>query len=245
MLQRTNALQQKMRVTAVQMPKRRRAWGRGRPKKRKYKRTRRGRRRRRRVRYTMPSKMLVKLRYNTKVTLDPDATALGGEHLFRANCIYDPDYTGAGHQPRGFDQWMGLYHRFHVIGSRIRARCVSIGTETVPFYLGISKSRGGSSNLGIAEENIERIGTSTMVLPGGNNIGRVKSSFSTKRFYKIKNMMDNDQLSGTASSSPTWVSYYHLYIQPVDTAKNLNAQIVDVTLDFVAVLSEPSDIAAS
>lgn len=84
-----------------------------------------------------------------------------------------------------------------------------------------------------------------MVLPGGNNIGRVKSSFSTKRFYKIKNMMDNDQLSGTASSSPTWVSYYHLYIQPVDTSKNLNAQIVDVTLDFVAVLSEPSDIAAS
>lgn len=38
---------------------------------------------------------------------------------FSANGLYDPDLTGVGHQPRGFDQMMTLFDRYVVTGVRV------------------------------------------------------------------------------------------------------------------------------
>jgi len=35
-------------------------------------------------------------------------------YAFRASSCFDPDFTGAGHQPRGFDQWKLLYNMYIV-----------------------------------------------------------------------------------------------------------------------------------
>lgn len=40
-------------------------------------------------------------------------------HIYRGNSIFDPDFTGAGHQPLGHDQWATLYNRYRVTKSKI------------------------------------------------------------------------------------------------------------------------------
>lgn len=35
-------------------------------------------------------------------------------HVWRMNSVFDPDYTGVGHQPRYFDQMAALYNRYRV-----------------------------------------------------------------------------------------------------------------------------------
>lgn len=40
-------------------------------------------------------------------------------HQFSLNSLYDPDITGAGHQPRYFDQWGGFYDRYRVNGAKL------------------------------------------------------------------------------------------------------------------------------
>lgn len=39
-------------------------------------------------------------------------------YKFNLNSLFDPDRTGVGHQPHGFDQLSGLYNRYRVIGCK-------------------------------------------------------------------------------------------------------------------------------
>jgi len=36
------------------------------------------------------------------------------DQIYRANSMFDPDRTGVGHQPRGFDQLVPMYNRYRV-----------------------------------------------------------------------------------------------------------------------------------
>lgn len=65
-----------------------------------------------------PNVRTVVLRYCTNFNLDA-AAGVVSKWLFRANSVYDPDYTGAGHQPYGFDQLSAIYNHYEVISSYI------------------------------------------------------------------------------------------------------------------------------
>lgn len=43
-------------------------------------------------------------------------------HTFRLNSVYDPDHTGVGGQPNGFDTWNTIYNRYAVIGASYTVR---------------------------------------------------------------------------------------------------------------------------
>ena len=43
-------------------------------------------------------------------------------NVFRGNSCFDPDFSGVGAQPRGFDQWKAFYRRYRVIASKCTAR---------------------------------------------------------------------------------------------------------------------------
>lgn len=47
-------------------------------------------------------------------TMTTGTGLLGTQQAIRLNSLYDPDYTGAGHQPGGFDQMIVLYDRYRV-----------------------------------------------------------------------------------------------------------------------------------
>ena len=49
---------------------------------------------------------------------------------FRGNGLYDPDYSGVGHQPRGFDQWANLYQAYYVYKVQINIYLGNTDTNT-------------------------------------------------------------------------------------------------------------------
>ena len=79
-------------------------------KKRKYKKRRRKSYRKLktsvaviRMPSIMPDSIYVNMKYNTAITM---TSLLGiGTYVFSMNSIFDPDFTGVGHQPLGHDQW--------------------------------------------------------------------------------------------------------------------------------------------
>lgn len=73
----------------------------------------------------------VKLKYTEVITLTTNASTIPTYNLFSANSLYDPNYTGAGHQPLGFDEWMGtsattgFYNQYIVFGMSYRVTFVN------------------------------------------------------------------------------------------------------------------------
>lgn len=57
--------------------------------------------------------------YGATVSLDPGLASYAS-HSFRANSLFDPDLTGAGHQPLGFDQYNAIYSQYTVTKTRIK-----------------------------------------------------------------------------------------------------------------------------
>lgn len=56
---------------------------------------------------------------STHVLTTGAAGVYGTEQVFRLNSLYDPDFTGAGHQPYGFNQMEALYGLYKVYGVKI------------------------------------------------------------------------------------------------------------------------------
>lgn len=58
----------------------------------------------------IPSRYICKMKYSETVSTDST-----GQYVFNLNSLYDPNRTGIGHQPYGFDTLAGLYNRYRVI----------------------------------------------------------------------------------------------------------------------------------
>lgn len=64
-----------------------------------------------------PPSQVVKMKYcETIVCTSGTSGIYGTEKAFRLNSIYDPNYTGAGHQPYGHDELATLYNKYKVTG---------------------------------------------------------------------------------------------------------------------------------
>lgn len=78
----------------------------------------------------VPDRYRTKLRYSALVRA---ASPLGvpAAYTFRLNSLYDPDYTGTGAQPYGFDQLSAFYNNYCVTGSSIRVVPLPTQDDTV------------------------------------------------------------------------------------------------------------------
>ena len=68
----------------------------------------------------MPPIMQTKLKYCDQIRLSNFTAGVPKVHEFVANGLYDPDSTGVGHQPRGFDQLMQFYGAYTVTKAVMR-----------------------------------------------------------------------------------------------------------------------------
>jgi hypothetical protein len=74
-----------------------------------------------------PPEMWVTFRYSTDVSAAASVNFY--QYVWNLNSCYDPDYTGFGTQPFGFDEWSNIYKRYVVVETTMSVR-VSCRTTT-------------------------------------------------------------------------------------------------------------------
>lgn len=60
-------------------------------------------------------RLRVRLPYWDVIQMPGAGTDGYSEYVLSLSSVYDPDITGSGHQPRGYDQWANLYNAYRVI----------------------------------------------------------------------------------------------------------------------------------
>jgi len=82
---------------------------------------------------------LIKLRYRDNYILTATQPNTFAQRVWRLNSIYDPDYTGTGHQPLCYDQWQVFYKNYRVYKTDViislcneETNAVQVGFVTQP-----------------------------------------------------------------------------------------------------------------
>ncbi len=202
-----------------------------------------------------PKKQMVKLRYASEGSMN---VAVGGitNRVFRANGLFDPDKTGIGHQPLGFDQWMQFYEHYTVLKAKITLQPLPIDTSaTIPSYFGVLLSANGTSatSKSSVEHLLESSELSSMPIIGGlisDQTGRNKINpnfvkwYDAKKFHNKKDVTSESELRGDAASNPTEQAFFEVFQAAIGGNDPGNTEFL-VIIDYYVEFSEPRPLTQS
>lgn len=228
------------------MAKRRLALGNGGKRKRGRTRPPRKRFMRKLTLGGFPDSKTVRLRYVTTVTLDP-ATGSIPVAYYRANGCYDPEVAVGGHQPRGFDEWIGIYDHFTVLGSKIRVTPFSdfaSGADVPNFGVALrdDASFPYSTFSDLAESRLAGPG----IMASWRSLGTKSATkkYSTKKFFSVKDYISKGLYRGTATSDPSELAVFALWCTTPDKRDIAPVKFI-VQIDYIVAFTEPKYLAGS
>lgn len=200
-----------------------------------------------------PDQKIVPMRYHVGYTGGPSPSVARGATVFRASSIFDPDYTVGGHQPLGYDQWAPFYDHYIVISAKCTVtmglnigqpgRAINFGcfpshdpTAITSFWPIMESARGGWATL------------SGGAYGGSDNQKRCTSYYSARDFFNIADISDNvDRLGAQYGGNPDDEAYFVVWFETADqlAANEATALTITVTIDYLALLSEPKTLPIS
>lgn len=110
----------------------------------------------------------VRLQYCEQITLQSQTvlTAMGTPNYFGINDAFDPNNTGSGHQPRGYDQLTVMFNKYRVLGARVRVEFAVPTTTTMWVGLHLLNSQQAVYTAGTSHDYVAEVpGTQIFNVP--------------------------------------------------------------------------------
>lgn len=174
------------------------------------------------------------------------STTLGGgyyaRNVFAGNSLFDPDQTGVGVQPYGFDPMATLYGAYNVSASKIKVRFYTVEpsvykvTCTVVPHQDNALDYYDPSDLRVTTGAKQRIISSPEGITKGHFI---QSYCTTARLFKGLSAKDAD-FGALVTSNPTRMWYWHVYVDTTDTATE-DSIFCDVEITYYATMRKTTN----
>lgn len=193
-----------------------------------------------------PARTTKRLRYSTNVSIGAAVGAVN-TWVFRANDLFDPDFTSGGHQPMGFDQMMLSYNHFCVTKAKITCTFRNLVT-TKPVVVAIRQD-ANSTPLTVVDRIIEFGGLVQSMLGAGPGFGSTQTLELSLDVAKLQGLSlsaltADPTLRGDAATSPTEVTYFHVACW--DTSGSVTTSVLcDIIVEQTAIFLEPRDLLES
>jgi hypothetical protein len=196
-----------------------------------------------------PKTNQVRLRYVEGISINAGTGTLG-LHLFRANSCFDPNYTGTGHQPNGFDQWSAFYNHYVVTHSKITTHftidssaAISAGIMVCGVSLTDDVTSTTSPSLMLEQSQTAK---TTGVFNLYNNPRRVSKTYDPKVFFNVTDVNDNwKRLGALISANPDEEAYFTIYVGSPLSSLDVPSVNVLVEIEYTVMFSEPKELPES
>jgi len=184
-----------------------------------------------------------RLTYSTIAGLSSAATGnVGTTKVLGLNCLYDPDISGAGHQPFGFDQLCsanGPYLRYKVNSVHIKVTCITQGSADAWAVFAVHNAASAATVSGLSLD----------ILPEKQNVhyGFVSTAGSQERVFhfnfdsrsfpdlygwsKLQAQSDVDGSTGGYNANPGTIPRFEYGIATAKVAISSIQTIVEVIYD--------------
>lgn len=188
--------------------------------------------------HPIPQRYLTKMKYSEFV----ETAGLTGQYAFNMNSLFDPNRTGFGHQPYGFDTLATLYNRYRVVSCGWRIQLA--GDASSAYIITALPSNESVTSVSISEmrENPrckyiqQNPGSAAVTLSGKCSLpslmGRTKSQY-----------MSDDRYSAIVSASPAELAILNL--QTANTADGIIGTKLQVLLEFTVEWFDVKNLAQS
>ncbi len=197
----------------------------------------------------LPGFLDTTMQYVQQVTLDPSAAL--ANNSFNANSLYDPDQSGTGHQPSGFDTLSAMYSRYLVKKATIDCSFFLQGTTTsVPLAIGINLYDGSSPYGSGAIAMLEQSNGAHLITckndSNGVAIPRLRLTFDAKRWFGLSNLDDNRETIGAlTNANPTRRAYFQVWTGPTDESTDLDAVYCVARITYYVQFHGPLQVGTS
>lgn len=181
-----------------------------------------------------PTSQIIKLRYCETIELDA-STAATNIYYFRANSIYDPNFSGTGHQPYAHDTLATVYNHYQVVKSVCSAT-----------FAAVDPAAGrGSCHVGLAIEDgttftttidtvCEQKAVKHAVLPAMQKV-TLRQGYNADIHFPIETPQATTASFG---SNPNEVAYFKLFHQYLNVNVDPFVVSVFVQIDFTVKVWE-------
>lgn len=160
----------------------------------------------------------VRLPYAFSTTITEGAAGLGVSYSFRINDVFDPDFSGGGLQPLGFDQYTAMYGRYHVLGFRYEVEFIartSVGSLVGAYFSPQSTLPATATSWLVVNDTAKykSVGWSS----GSDNVKKISGRTDIARVFGVKpSEYRNDQdFSATTSNTPARAAYLHVWTKGI------------------------------
>ncbi len=159
-----------------------------------------------------PTRTITRLDYTDQFDIVHTSGVLS-VYTFNSNGLYDPDQTGTGHQPLGFDQYAAQYNRYRVLKLDYQVTFGNPAVSYSSYRCTVAHVNGSTvpSNPAIFEVPYSKqgvVGTygTPLTLRGSFNLTKLNADPAK---YRI-----DDRYSALVTGNPAEVMYMHLGIMP-------------------------------
>jgi len=198
----------------------------------------------------IPVSQMIEFPYVQNVQMDPTSGAPVVQ-LWNLTGMYDPDQTGTGHQPMGFDQWVGLFYNYYTVVEAFWDVIImsqnAAGTGQALIVHGLSDDSSVSSDPTTLWENPTFSVTPLGSMGSSHDVVRFHGHLDIARHFGITReaLIAAADHAGSSSAIPV----QNVFLQVVCAANNSTVNPDNVVtwtkLRFKAVLTERRELPQS
>lgn len=194
----------------------------------------------------LASALVMDMQYFHSTLLNESFAGVGAFNQYRLNSLYDPDLSGTGKQPLGFDQYSTLYGRYRVLKAKIEVTLINRTDSAFGNYVAVVWPSAQASITSDPEswpaQPLAKYKLCSVAC-GGGAVNRFGFTVNIPRLLGVTSAEFKDaDFSSITSASPTRVAYLHVGIYGV-------GYIVGATLatkiTFTSEWSQPVTLALS